>query len=177
MALVAFLKGVNVGGHRTFRPSILANLLSEYGAINIGAAGTFVIRKRVSQKHLRSELLRHLPFDAHVMICTGEELMAAASSHPFDGEKSRHDIVHFVSVLSKPPILRPPIPFCIPGKGRWILKVLSIHDRFLFGIYRREMKAIRCFGELDKLLGTPGAIRNWNTIGAILKVLEENELT
>jgi uncharacterized protein (DUF1697 family) len=42
MALVVFLRGVNVGGHRTFRPSILARELSDYGVVNVGAAGTFV---------------------------------------------------------------------------------------------------------------------------------------
>ncbi len=177
MALVAFLRGVNVGGHRTFRPSILASQLKDYGVVNIGAAGTFVIPKRVSQKRLRSELLRRLPFDAQVMICTGEEMIAAASDRPFIAARSRQDIVHFVSVLARLPRALPSVPLFIPEEGRWVLKVLSVNDRFVFGVYRREMKAIRCFGELDKLLGAPSAIRNWNTIGSILKVLEENKLT
>jgi uncharacterized protein (DUF1697 family) len=56
MALVVFLRGVNVGGHRTFRPSILANELKEYGVVNIGAAGTLVVRKPISEKRLRAEL-------------------------------------------------------------------------------------------------------------------------
>jgi uncharacterized protein (DUF1697 family) len=87
MALVTFLRGVNVGGHRTFRPSILANQLQEYGVVNIGAAGTFVVCKPVSQTRLRSELLRRLPFEAKVMMCTGRELIAAASENPFDCER------------------------------------------------------------------------------------------
>ena len=41
MALVVFLKGVNVGGHRTFRPSVLASRLAKLDVVNIGAAGTF----------------------------------------------------------------------------------------------------------------------------------------
>ena len=45
MALVAPLRGVNVGGHRTFRPSILARELGDYDVVNVGAAGTFVVRK------------------------------------------------------------------------------------------------------------------------------------
>lgn len=49
----------------------------------------------------------------------------------------------------------------------------STHDRFLFGIYRREMKAISCLGAIDKLFGVPATTRNWNTINAILKVLEK----
>jgi hypothetical protein len=39
VALVVFLRGVNVGGHRTFRPSILARDLSDYEVVNVGAAG------------------------------------------------------------------------------------------------------------------------------------------
>jgi uncharacterized protein (DUF1697 family) len=56
MALVVFLRGVNVGGHRVFRPSAFAKELSHLGAVNIGAAGTFVIRPRIARAELRAEL-------------------------------------------------------------------------------------------------------------------------
>lgn len=45
MALVVLLRGVNVGGHRTLRPTELAKELAGLDAVNIGAAGTFVIRR------------------------------------------------------------------------------------------------------------------------------------
>jgi hypothetical protein len=45
MALVVFLRGVNMGGHRTFRPSLLAKELSRFDVVNVGAAGTFIVRK------------------------------------------------------------------------------------------------------------------------------------
>ncbi len=67
MALVVFLRGVNVGGHRTFRPSMLAEQLKDYDVVNVGAAGTFVIRKPISQAQLRAELLRRLPFETEVI--------------------------------------------------------------------------------------------------------------
>ena len=44
--LVVLLKGVNVGGHRTFRPSVLAKALRRYDVVNIGAAGTLVVARR-----------------------------------------------------------------------------------------------------------------------------------
>lgn len=162
-----------MGGYRTFRPSILANELKHYDVVNIGAAGTFVIRKPVSPKRLRGELLRRLPFDAEIMICTGQELIAAASNNPFAGEPLRPDIIHFVSVLAKAPQGSPSVPMQIPAEGRWLLRITSIQDRFLFGFYRREMKAISCLGSIDKLFGAPATTRNWNTISAILKVLEK----
>ena len=173
MALVVFLRGVNVGGHRTFRPSILANQLKAYGVVNIGAAGTFVVPKPVSPTRLRSELLRRLPFEPEVMICTAQELIRATSRDPFGSESSRSDVVRFVSVLAKPPQALPTVPIRIPEDGKWLLRVLSARHRFLFGVYRREMKAISCLSAIDKLFGVPATTRNWNTIGAILKVLEK----
>ena len=77
VALVVLLRGVNVGGRRTFRPSKLVEQLKPLDAVNIGAAGTFVIRQPVSQAQLRAELARRLPFDAEIMICHGSEIVAA----------------------------------------------------------------------------------------------------
>lgn len=175
MALVTFLRGVNVGGFRTFRPSILATQLKDYGVINIGAAGTFVIPKPVSPARLRSELLQRLPFETVVMVCTGQELVAAASANPFAGEPDRRDIVRFVSVLAKPPKVLPSLPIRLPAEGKWLLRIVSAHGKFVFGFYRREMKAITMLGRVDKLFGAPVTTRNWNTICAILKVLDKNQ--
>jgi hypothetical protein len=52
MALIVFLRGVNVGGHRTFRPTILARELSAYDVVNVGAAGTFVSGSGRSRRRL-----------------------------------------------------------------------------------------------------------------------------
>ena len=49
VALVVLLRGINVGGHRTFRPTKLAEQLKHLDAVNIGAAGTFVIRRPVTR--------------------------------------------------------------------------------------------------------------------------------
>ncbi len=103
MALVVFLRGINVGGHRTIRPTMLARQLKRYDVVNIGAAGTFVIRGPVSQSQLRVEFERRLPFQAEVIICRGSELRSAASVHPFGEAPTPTDVVRFVSVLSRRP--------------------------------------------------------------------------
>jgi hypothetical protein len=48
MAWVVFFRGVNVGGHKAFRPSVIAKDLAEFDVVNVGAAGTFVVRKSIS---------------------------------------------------------------------------------------------------------------------------------
>ena len=173
MALVVLLRGVNVGGHRTFRPSALAEQLKHLDAVNIGAAGTFVIRRPVSRAQLRTELARRLPLDTAVMICEGREIVRLMSHNHFAGMRVRPDIVRFVSVLSQRPRSAPSMPMGFPASGRWLLKILAREHQFVFGVYRRQMKAIGYLGTLDRIFGAPATTRNWNTIMAIAKVLGE----
>jgi len=171
VALVVLLRGVNVGGHRTFRPARLAEQLKHLNAVNIGAAGTFVIRRPVTQTQLRAELARRLPFETEIMICQGREILRLMAQNPFADQPVRPDIVRFVSVLSKRPRSAPSTPMSFPPSGEWLLKILGRDNRFVFGVYRRHMKVISYLGALDRLFGIPVTTRNWNTITAIARVL------
>ena len=172
MALVVFLKGVNVGGHRRFRPSVLARKLARYEVINVGAAGTFVVMKAISQARLRVEMLRRLPFEAEIMICSAREITSLASSEPFAGEAFGPDIVRFVSVLARRPRVPPAIPLSLPAGDDWLVKVIELRGRFALGLYRRRMRTIGALNQLEKRLGGAATTRNWNTImqiGGILR--------
>jgi uncharacterized protein (DUF1697 family) len=173
MALVVFLRGVNVGGHKTFRPSALAGDLTEFGVVNIGAAGTFVVRKAVSREKLLTQFRRRLPFETEVVICNGRDLLGLDSENPFAGAPSDSNIVRFVSVLAKPSRTLPPIPMHLPPEGEWFLKIIATRQRFLFGVYRRRMESIRYLGQIDKFFGVPVTTRNWNTVAAIIKILKQ----
>jgi uncharacterized protein (DUF1697 family) len=171
MALVVFLRGINVGGHRRFRPAALAAELEHLDAVNIGAAGTFVIRRKVTRTRLRAELTRRLPFAAAIAICGSGEILDLTSRDPFAAVRVPPGAVRFVSILSKRPRLSPSMPLAFPTTGAWLLKILGRKDRFAFGIYRRNMKVIGYLGALDRIFGVPATTRNWNTITAICKVL------
>jgi len=175
MALVVFLRGVNVGGHRTFRPSETARNMAHLQVVNVGAAGTFVVRKAVSQAQVRAELARRLPFETGITICRGRDVLELAAREPFADRPVRRDLVRFVSILSRKPRSTPTTPFRLPARGRWLLEVLAVEKRFVLGIYRREMKAIGSLGEIDRLFGVPATTRNWNTIQAIAEVLRSGE--
>jgi uncharacterized protein (DUF1697 family) len=172
MALVVFLRGVNVGGHRTFRPSILARELSDYGVVNVGAAGTFVVRKPGSRAKFRTALLRKLPFEAHVVLCDGRDLMRLETENPFGTQPSTPDVVRFVSILSKTGGVRASLPVQFPSDGEWLVRVIACEGQFVFGVYRRHMKTIGYLGQIDKLYGVPATTRNWNTIIAIVRILK-----
>jgi uncharacterized protein (DUF1697 family) len=171
VALVVFLRGVNVGGHRTFRPTELAAQLKHLDAINIGAAGTFVIRKPVPLKQLRAELARRLPFATTVTICHGDDIVGLLAANPFRDRSASSGIVRFVSVLPNKKRCAASDGVQIPSTGRWLVRVLGQHQRFIVGEYRRHMKTIGYLGKLDALAAAPVTTRNWNTISAIAKSL------
>ena len=172
MALIVFLRGVNVGGHKTFRPSIFAREMSDYDVVNVGAAGTFVVRKPGSRAKFLAELLRKLPFEAKVVLCDGRDLLRLEMENPFETEPSRPDVVRFVSILSKAGRLPASFPTALPQSGEWFVQVIASKKQFVFGVYRRHMKTISYLGQIDKLFGVPATTRNWNTIMAIVRILK-----
>ena len=173
MALVVFLRGVNVGGHRTFRPSILARELRDFGVVNVGAAGTFIVRKPGTRAAFRAALARKLPFEAEAMLCDGRDLVRLEMENPFGSEAPQPDVVRFVSILPKAG--RPPasVPCALPPSGEWFVRIVAARSRFVFGVYRRHMKTIGYLGQIDKLFGAPATTRNWNTIVAVVRILKK----
>jgi hypothetical protein len=132
VALVVFLRGVNVGGHRTFRPSLLAQELEHVDAVNIGAAGTFVIRRPCTPAQLRSELARRLPFVTEIMICQGREIVRLVSdiqTSPRDRRRSLGER------LVQEPCSAPPTPISFLPVG-WLPKT-SAGGLFRLRLYRR----------------------------------------
>lgn len=175
MALIVFLRGINVGGHRRFRPSVLASELGAYGVVNVGAAGTLVVRKPGARANFLAELRRKLPFQAEVAVCNGSDLIRLEKENPFAAEPSGPDIVRFVSVLSKTARGKVSLPIVIPGGGDWFVRIIGAKGRLVFGVYRRHMKTIGYLGEIDEHFGAPATTRSWSTILAVLKILQTGE--
>ena len=171
MALVVLLRGANVGGHRTFRPSELAQKLRRFEMVNIGAAGTFVVRRPQSRREFRAALIRALPIATEIVLCDGREIRRLENTNPFGPEPAERGVVRFVSFLSNRRSTRPHFPIHLPAGDDWLVRVVGSTDRLVFGEYRRHMRTISYLGQLDKLFGVPATTRNWNTIGKILQVL------
>jgi uncharacterized protein (DUF1697 family) len=217
MASVVFLRAVNVGGANRCQPALIARQLAKFGVVNIGAVGTFVVRKDVSESALRAAIAKKLPFKCEILICPARDIIKLvrqwtdspwrASKDPFSRQRSRREprdvdgkaregsrigrranqpsspnIVRFVSVLAKRPGIRsdlhqtsqlPPLPLSLPSNDDWLLKIIAIQDRFVLGLYRRQMKAISYLGQIEKRLGVPATTRNWNTIEKVAKILRD----
>jgi uncharacterized protein (DUF1697 family) len=174
MRQVVFLRGVNVGNANRCQPAVIASQLSRLGVVNLGAVGTFVVRENVSKSALRSAIAKKLPFKCEIMICPARDIIKLASKDPFARQPAGPDITRFVNILARRLPSPPPLPLSLPSDDDWVLRIIGIEDRFVLGLYRRQMKAISYLGKIEKLLGVPATNRNWNTIEKVAKILKHN---
>jgi uncharacterized protein (DUF1697 family) len=174
MPSVVFLRAVNVGKTNRCRPAAIAKELARFDVVNIGAVGTFVVRKKASDSALRAAFSGQLPFKCEIMICPASDVAKLVSADPFAREPPRDDITRFVSVLGRPLEKRWPLPLSLPSAEEWGVRVIAIEGRFVLGLYVREMKAISYLGKLEKLLGVPATTRSWTTMEKIATVLDRD---
>ena len=175
MALIVFFRGINVGGHRAFRPSVLAKELGNYDTVNVGAAGTLVVRKPGPQAKFLAELRGKLPFEATIAVCNGSDLIRLEKDNPFGTKPPPADVVQFVSILSKPGRRGVSLPIALPEGGEWLVRIMGSKNRLVYGVYRRHMKTIGCLGQIDRLFGAPATTRSWSTILSVLRILKSHE--
>ena len=172
MALIVFLRGINVGGHRAFRPSVLASELVAYHAVNVGAAGTLVILKPGSRAKFLAELRARLPFDATIACCDARDLLQLEQENPFSNESLRADVVQFVSILAKTGHPSVPLPMALPDTRDWMVRIIGARKALVYGVYRRHMKTIGYLGQIDTIFGAPATTRSWTTILSVLQILK-----
>ena len=173
MALVVFLRGVNVGTAKRFQPSLLARELEHLGVSNLGAAGTFVVRGTLGQVALRAEFLRRLPFACELMICEGRDLLQLAAAEPFPDSFEDPDLRRFVSILAKRPPKPPALPWSYPAGDQWQLRLVGVSGRFVLCHWRPLGRSpLEPNGIVEKQFGVSATTRNWNTILKVCKLLQ-----
>jgi hypothetical protein len=154
---------------------MLARELGAYDVVNVGAAGTLVVRRPGSRAKFLAELRRKLPFAANIAFCDGRDLIRLELENPFGAEPSDPDTVRFVSILSKAGRGIASFPIAVPEGGEWFVRIMGSQDRLVFGVYRRHMKTIGYLGQIDELFGAPATTRSWSTILSVVRILKAHE--
>jgi uncharacterized protein (DUF1697 family) len=174
MALVVFLRGVNVGGHRKFRPAALAKEMADLGVVNIGAAGTFVAKKPVSAAAFRAELAKRLPFETEIMICPASEILELRENDPFSDPPAGRDLRKLVTILAKKPKTLPKLPIRSPEGKNWQVDFFGIAGRLAFTFWRPGPKQlVYPNAVVEKVLRIPGTTRSWSAIEEACRILVE----
>jgi len=165
MASVVFLRGVNVGGHRTFRPSVLAKALAALDVVSIGAAGTFVVRAAGSAASVRTAFLAELAVETELMVCTGREVIGLVEKDPFARLRRPPADGEHVTVLARRPRLRPRLPLRVPDGRDWQVEIAALDGRFALARHRRAGRANLYPNEVvEKHFGVPATTRGWPTM-------------
>ena len=169
MASVVFFRAVNVGLHQRFSPSALAKELSDFGVVNIGAAGTFAVRKNISEAKLKAAILRCLSFKPELMICPASEVLAIADGKVFGELPQGKDLKPFLTVMQKPLSSTPKLPIDFPAGGKWEVRIVGLTGRFVLTF--RRPGDLYSNAVVEKLFGIPATTRGWNTLAAVVKAL------
>lgn len=170
MALVIFLRAVNVGGHQTFKPSVLAKALASSDVTSIGAAGTFVAKGKATEAQLRKAIAGALHFTPEIIIVDSNEISALlkikAMAEPEDGAG------RFLTVMSKPPASRPRLPINVPDGDDWQIKVVAVKGQCVLTLRRPVGKRQLYPNEIvEKTFKTSATTRNWATLEKICGVI------
>ena len=175
MAHVVFLRAANVGGKNVFRPAQFAAALTHLGTVNVGAAGTFVIREKASAAAIRRELVARLPFECHIVIRPAKEIVELIRSDPFAGVRFSRDLRGWVAVLGAKPKTRPALPMMFPKSGQWSVRLDRVDGAFAIGVWQRRPKGfVFPSNSVEAALGVPATTRWWETFGRIAAVIESS---
>ena len=177
---VAFLRAINVGGHRLIKMEELARIFTAAGLKNVrtyiqsgnvlfdtASANAAGLQKKIEQA------LRHaLGYEVPVMLMRLAEIEEIVRRNPFKRIKPASDVGLFVTFLSDEPRHDPELPLMSAIEN---LEVLEVKERAAFIVSRRKKNGMFGFPNkfVEKELGVLGTTRNWSTVNKILKVAEK----
>jgi uncharacterized protein (DUF1697 family) len=176
---ISMLRGVTVGGHHKIKMDALRAL---YVSLKLEEPRTYVqsgnVIFRTKEKNaallarkIQSAIERKFGFRPEVILRTMEELRKAAAASPFAG---RHEIEPgklLVTFLATEPVAEARVrladlkhhPEEIHLKGR------ELYIYFPNGAGKTKLP----WSSVEKLLGTAGTARNWNSVTKMIAMAEE----
>jgi hypothetical protein len=159
---VVFLRAANVGGYSVFSPAAVAKKLA---LTNIGAAGTFVSRTRVTAKAVAAEL----PFETAIVIVPAADVIALVDAGP---PRTPADARLFISVLAAAPKKDPRLPIEAPEGSGWVLRVIERRGPFVISMRRVEIRrGLDLNAIIERAFGAPFTTRSWGTMTRIRAAL------
>jgi len=167
---VAFLRGINVGGHHKVPMSDLKDVLLKMGYNNITTilnSGNIIFGSSgddigTMQKDISQQLAEVFKFPVPTIIRTSEEIHQYIDSDPFNAVVINRDIRLYVTLLGEQPELIPKLPWTSPDSSFMISKIV---DGAVFSVLDlAKSQSIEAMAALEKFFGKEITTRNWNTI-------------
>ena len=174
---IAFLRGINVGGHKLIKMDNLRGIFKSMGLSNIrtyiqsGNAGFET--KESDKEHLKIKIEKHLKkkLGYHVPVLLRElsALENMLARDPFKGYTDNEQIKLYVCFLEKPPDKIPILPLINQKEGLELIKIIKT-DAYLIS---HPIKGRYGFPNnfIEQELQVISTARNWNTV---VKIIDQN---
>lgn len=165
------LRGVNVGGKNLLPMAELRALCERLGMLNVRTyiqSGNVVYRGDVGASALRAAIAAEMGISCDVAVRTVEEMRALAARNPFPERDPKKVLVFFL--MDEPTGADKVMALGIaPEEIRILGREMFIYFPLGQGVSKLPM------GKIERLLGTSGTGRNWNTVERLLAMAEEGE--
>ncbi|TAK27065.1 MAG: DUF1697 domain-containing protein [Chloroflexota bacterium] len=173
---VAFLRGINVGGHKPIKMEDLRKAFETMGFQNVRtllASGNVVFDAHGADagalvERIKDELVRIFGHAIGVIVRTREEIRDLVDSDPFEGVVVTPSTRLYVTFLSEEPEGSSKAPYESPAGGFKIVRISAgeVCSVLTLSPGRGTTELMRV---LEKEFGSKVTTRNWNTVTRILK--------
>jgi uncharacterized protein (DUF1697 family) len=172
---VAFLRGINVGGHKSVKMDDLKKAFESLGFKNVKtllASGNVLfdtqqkspaLRKRIGEK-----LKQTFGHEVHVILRTIREIQELGDSNPFKKIRVTPQTRLYVTFLSEEPKSSLKIPYESPEKD---FKIVRVSNSEVCSVVTLSPNrgTVEAMSILEKEFGRNVTTRNWNTVTKVLK--------
>lgn len=167
---IALLRGVNVGGHRKAPAAELRALLAEAGFAeprSLLASGNLVFGADVTdaqalERRLEALFAERMGLETDVLVRGPEDWAAAVAANPFSEPAQRAPSLTFVMALKRAPDAGQ-VAALKAKVADWPEQV-EVVGRHAYLVYPNGAGTSKLSNTLiERLLGTRGTARNWNT--------------
>jgi uncharacterized protein (DUF1697 family) len=177
-AYIALLRGINVGGHKLIKMADLQSHFASFGAVN---ARTYIQSGNVVFEHpekspanLRKILEKHLAdalgYAVPTYVIAAKDLATIAKGNPYDTGLPEFGKRMYVAFFEKAPAAAAvdAIRSLASDEERLVVKGPAAYVYYANGMGRAKLTSTI----IERKLGA-ATMRNWNTVMALLAMLEE----
>ena len=176
----AFLRGINVGGHKPVSMERLKKAFESLGFENVRtliASGNVVFEAPPGSmsalvKKIERRLEKTFGHEIGTIVRTHAELCDLADSNPFKGIQVTPATRLFVTFLSEPAKTKLKIPYKSPEGHFRILRLTRREACSVLIVGPQLAKNMRWMALLDKELGKKITTRSWSTVLRVVKAGE-----
>jgi len=174
---IAFLRGINVGGHHKIPMADLRNALGKLGLKNVETilnSGNVIFDSSTDcseslEKMISKKLEKRFGFTVPTIIRKSEMIYQLINDSPFQDVKITKDIRLYVSFLKKNIQSDLKLPWISSDNS---LKIIGKRDKTILSILDISVsKTPHAMKIIEKFFGTDTTTRNWKTIERIVKKL------